>query len=99
MATTTHIPTGIIIETELLEVLTKTLPVDLCTTMVLVCSNLGITSVYSFKLATCAPNIETFKIKFQTMAKPILRKRLFATPLMGVVNAAARIYTHLELSP
>ena len=36
--------------------------------------------------------------KFQTLVTPILRKRLFETPLVGVINAWARIYTHLKLN-
>ena len=100
MATTaTHIPAGIILGSDLLEVLTKTLPADFRTTMVLVCAQLGIQNVQMFRRATSAPDSEIFRTKFQTTAAPILRKRLFTTSLMEVVNAATRIYTALKLNP
>ena len=80
MATATHVPTGIGLETDLMEISTKTLPVDLCTTMVFVCAQLGITSIQMFKRATSAPDTEAFRTKFQTIVTPILRNRLFTTP-------------------
>ena len=73
-------PTGISLETDLVEILTKTLPVDLCTTMVLVCEHLGITNIQMSKRATRAPGTEAFRKKSQTIVTPILRKRLFAPP-------------------
>ena len=94
----THAPTGISLETDLMEIPTNTLPVDLCTTMVLVCAHLGITNIQISKRATSAPDTEVLRTKFQKIVTPVLRKRLFTTPLMEVVNASTRIYTTLKLN-
>ena len=80
MVTTINIPTGISLETDLMEILTKTLPVDLRTTVVLVCSQLGITNIQMFNRATSAPNADAFRLKFQTLVAPVLRKRFPTTP-------------------
>ena len=99
MTNTTHVPTGISLGSDLMELLTNNLPVDLCNAMVLVCAQLGISNTLMFTRATSAPNADTFRIKFQTLVTPILRKRLFTSTLLETVNAGAMIYTSLRLCP
>ena len=99
MTTSTHVPAGISLGSDLMELLTNNLPVDLCSTMVIACAQLGISNTIMFTQALSSPNADTFRIKFQTMITPILRKRVFTTTLLETVNAGARIYTALRLSP
>ena len=83
MATTTHVPTATSLHADLTELLTKTSPVDLRTTIAIVCAHLVVTNIKMPNRATSAQNGDAFMSKFQTLVTPLLRKRLFPTPLIG----------------
>ena len=88
ITTAAHIPTGISLRTYLVGLLTNALPVDLSATMVLVFDRIGITDIQMFSRANNAPNAAAFMLNFHTVVTPFLRRRLFATLVIGVINAA-----------